>query len=174
MSTFAKMRIVPDSKTNNQNKDIVNIIRQQIPSQMKILSELDFEMSDILNSNLDDLTKAKLYSQNLRKYLTHKDIQREESLAKSRPQSPPRTYIPQIIPKAPKKKKKTKDISILHKRSPTKTFHGKKKTITLPIASSKAKSPTEIVEEYKEKTNFINQFINQLATPQTSDVWEKY
>src|SRR5882757_11563646 len=67
MSKFKKMRLVPfdDESQINIESNLKDIV---IPTPIKQMSELDNEIQSILNSDLNENTKSKLYSDSLRKF----------------------------------------------------------------------------------------------------------
>lgn len=65
------MKLVNDTPQIDNNKHIT-------PPKLKIMSDLDAEMKFILSSENDEYTKAKLYSEALRKYLIYKQLNEEE------------------------------------------------------------------------------------------------
>ena len=69
MSLFKKMKLVPDVQSSNNKNDSKNIIRYETPSNLRQMNDLDDEMKKILNSDLDEYTKSKLYSEALRKFI---------------------------------------------------------------------------------------------------------
>jgi hypothetical protein len=71
MSTFKKMYLVDSDKRNNKEKTI-NPYQHVIPPYLQSASKLDERMSEILNSDIDDDEKAKLYTNVLKKYLIHR------------------------------------------------------------------------------------------------------
>ena len=73
MSRFKKMRLVNDND-KNMKEDIQNIIKYETPIHLQNMSDLDQEIDSILKSKIDLNTKAKLYSEILRKFLLFKKI----------------------------------------------------------------------------------------------------
>jgi len=76
MSNFKKMRLVEDNQPNN--RDLFSQFTTSPTVQR--LSELDIEIRDILNREINEREKAKLYSQTLRKFLTYKRIHKEQQI----------------------------------------------------------------------------------------------
>lgn len=65
------MKLVNDSPQVDHSKHL-------IPAKVKIMSDLDSEIRLILSSDNDEYTKAKLYSEALRKYLIYKQLNEED------------------------------------------------------------------------------------------------
>ena len=202
MSNFKKMRIV-----NNDEKiesfrndfDISNINRHRTPTNLRRINDLDQEIDEILNSSIDESRKAKLYSQALRKYLTFKELYREEE-AKLRNQdiqklidlrqpqtltkivmrkpTTPKGKIKKPIPYAPKKIKKTGKTNLKVVKSSNKSQTNKEiqaaststqKNIQ-PIKISKSK---KIIKQ-KPKSKLENQNIIDISSDDSIDPWSNY
>src|SRR6266581_5293536 len=73
MSTFKKMKLVPlDSPKEDLLGDILNTIKLSTSPDLKKASTLDKDIKIILNSNINDIQKVKLYGQALKKFLVYK------------------------------------------------------------------------------------------------------
>ncbi len=108
MSNFKKMRLVTDdiSLPIEHETNVSNIEKHQIPVTLSRLSDLDSEINQILHSKVDDVSKAKLYSQALRRFLIFKKLHKEETeIARQRDIQ---LLSKQLIPVTPKKKKSIK------------------------------------------------------------------
>jgi hypothetical protein len=71
MSALKKMYLVDSDKIKNEEK-IVNPYSHVISPYLQSVSKLDEQMKDILNSDMNDDEKAKLYTNALKKYLIHR------------------------------------------------------------------------------------------------------
>src|SRR5260370_24974714 len=74
MSTFKKMRLVEDNQSIN--KDLFSQFKTT--PNIKRLGTLDQEINNILNSDISEREKAKLYSQTLRKFLIYKQKHQDD------------------------------------------------------------------------------------------------
>ncbi len=85
MSKFKKMKLVPfDEETNrNSTDDILNTIRLSTDPYLKSASSLDFDIKNILESNMEDYLKSKLYAMALKKFLIYKDKYQETPIIES-------------------------------------------------------------------------------------------
>ena len=84
MSNFKRMRLVPEI-TSNKTNELKNIFRYETPSNQRQMSDLDNEMKQILNSDLDEYSKSKQYSETLRKFLTFKNLSSQSDKQKKIP-----------------------------------------------------------------------------------------
>lgn len=75
--SFRKMKLVND----DQSTSLSNIYKHDIPVNTSRLSDLDQDVKSILDQNMSDSLKAKLYSQTLRRFLTFKKLKQDEDLA---------------------------------------------------------------------------------------------
>ena len=76
MSKFKKMKIVPVNDEDSNKKtlnEILNILKLSTTPYLKKASNLDSEIKKVLNANLDDYQKVKLYSNTLIKFLKAKE-----------------------------------------------------------------------------------------------------
>jgi len=73
------MRLINDDESSKQ-QNIFDADRFETHPNVQRLNELDFEINNILNSDIDEINKAKLYSQTLRKFLTYKRLHQEQKL----------------------------------------------------------------------------------------------
>jgi hypothetical protein len=73
MSALKKMYLVDSDKIKNEEK-IVNPYSHVISPYLQSVSKLDEQMKDILNSDMNDDEKAKLYTNVLKKYHTSTQI----------------------------------------------------------------------------------------------------
>ena len=78
MSRFKKMRLVNENDKNIK-EDIQNIIKYETPMHLQNMSDLDQEIDSILKRKIDSNTKAKLYSEILRKFLLFKKIHNKQT-----------------------------------------------------------------------------------------------
>jgi hypothetical protein len=72
MSAFKKMYLVNSDKINHKQEITVNPYQHVISPYLQSISNLDEQMKDILNSDMNDDEKAKLYTNVLKKYLIHR------------------------------------------------------------------------------------------------------
>ena len=128
------MKLVPESDLKNeQTKELLNVARYETTPSLKQMSDLDEDISKILKSKLDEDSKAKLYSQSLRRFLTFKrqhTSESKDSFGKSK-----LSLIPVSTP-GDEKKKKAKKTTKKSKRSiKNKTVRKRKpqRRIILPI-----------------------------------------
>ena len=66
------MKLVPYIST--KKNELKNIVEYETPVNQSQMSDLDDEMKQILDSDLDEYSKSKLYSETLRKFLTYKQL----------------------------------------------------------------------------------------------------
>ena len=81
MSSFKRMKLVPADQiemTLNPSKNIYDLAKLNSPVSFLRVNDLETELKDILESDLDERSKSKLYSQALRKYLTFKKFALED------------------------------------------------------------------------------------------------
>jgi hypothetical protein len=71
MSALKKMYLVDSDKMKKKEK-IINPYQHVISPYLQSISKLDEQMKDILNSDMNDDEKAKLYTNALKKYLIHR------------------------------------------------------------------------------------------------------
>ena len=135
MSSFKKMKLVnaDDNNESNNQQDIFNIIKQQAPVTIKRAVDLDKEIKTILSNDVDDDTKAKLYSNALRRFLTFKGQYENqlEQLKQLAPSIKAKTSKKKNKKKTPKKRIWQTPIRTV-KKTPKKT---KKKKKTKPTAT---------------------------------------
>ena len=81
MSNLKKMRLVDDSDSNKQD-ELTKLMKYKTSVQLQRMSDLDNEMKNILNQNIDEETKARLYGQALRRFLSFKQNYQEETSLK--------------------------------------------------------------------------------------------
>ena len=74
MSLFKKMKLVPDVQSNKNKNDLKSVIDYETSTNIRKMNDLDDEMKKILNSDLDEYTKSKLYSESLRKFILFKKL----------------------------------------------------------------------------------------------------
>lgn len=184
MSNFKKMKLVRDEKesANVNNFHLSNGNRHKISPNLKQLNNLDIEINEILNSNINESSKAKLYTQALRKFLTFKKLHQEdeaihrnreiEKLKLTQPKfknaiiirkPTRRKKIPNPTPQAPKKNKtfisRTKNITHDLNQPSTSSNQNitiaKKKPDTNQLYKSAAykKEILENLEYFKEQYN---------------------
>ena len=78
------MKLVPEI-TSNKTNELKNIFRYETPQNQRQMSDLDNEMKQILNSDLDEYSKSKQYSETLRKFLTFKNLSSQSDKDKKIP-----------------------------------------------------------------------------------------
>jgi len=128
MSKFKKMKIVPFNDNDKQQKtlnEILNILKLSTTPYLKKASNLDSEIQKVLNTNLNDYQKVKLYSNTLIKFLKAKekyeDINNQavQSIVASQALSTPINVSKKR--KRPPKKRKVKKIKFhkVKKESPS-------------------------------------------------------
>ena len=133
MSNFKKMRLVEDNQSIN--KDLFSQFKTT--PNIKRLGTLDQEINNILNSDISEREKAKLYSQTLRKFLIYKqkhqddeDILKQKELElltkKFSVLKQPKVYVSRK--KLKKKKPKRTLVSTSHPRLLRRTSNKKRKT----------------------------------------------
>ena len=77
--SFKRMRLVNDDDDINEKQDkLYNIAKYQSPLKLQRMSDLDKEIDRILNSNINERVKAKLYAETLRQFLIYKNIDDKE------------------------------------------------------------------------------------------------
>lgn len=81
MTSFRKMRLVNDNVF-----DPTRVMKHETAPSVSRMSDLDLNIESILNQNVDADSKAKLYSQTLRRFLTYKKQHQEEDVKKSNEQ----------------------------------------------------------------------------------------
>ena len=116
MSSFKRMRLVDENEFRNSQMN-----RFQTPVEVQQMSKLDSEIQEILSQDIDERTKAKLYSEILRKFLSYKR-QYLEDLYASQPSK--QTVIPTVIKRKTNKKKKKPQLKTkikVEKKTPKKT-----------------------------------------------------
>ena len=84
MSKFKRMRLVPEI-TSNKTNELKNVFRYETPTNQRQMSDLDDAMKRILNSDLDEYSKSKQYSETLRKFLTFKNLSSQSDQEKKIP-----------------------------------------------------------------------------------------
>jgi len=73
------MRLVNDDEDiNEKQNELLNISKYQSPLNLQRMSDLDKEINKILNSNINERIKAKLYAETLRQFLIYKNIDNKE------------------------------------------------------------------------------------------------
>ena len=72
MTSFKRMRLVPENIDNNNRFDATGTIKHQTPVLISRMTELDGHIQEILSQDVDESIKAKLYSQALRSFMTLK------------------------------------------------------------------------------------------------------
>ncbi len=105
MSKFKKMKLVPLEENSQENLlgDVLNVIKLSTSPELKKASFLDKDIKIILNSNIDDFQKVKLYGQALKKFLIYKEKYQTEKYDKDQDAS--RKSIVATTPIKTKKKK---------------------------------------------------------------------
>jgi hypothetical protein len=128
MSQFKKMRLVKDDQSTKNQIEYRNPERFTTSTNVQRMGDLDNEINEILESKVPESTKAKLYRQALKKFLTFKELHREEQSEhnnhhldlikklstpiikkvkrKNKTLSTPRKPIKKLVQNAPKKTKK--------------------------------------------------------------------
>ena len=80
MSNFKKMRLVDFNAKSTESNDVFNMIKHETPTHLRRVNDLDLEIKDILNSEIDEENKAKLYTQALRRFITFKNLHEDQQL----------------------------------------------------------------------------------------------
>jgi len=166
MSNFKKMRLVEDNQPNN--RDLFSQFTTSPTVQR--LSELDIEIRDILNREINEREKAKLYSQTLRKFLIYKQKHEdEENILKQKELEllTKRTSVLNTPVKkgSTKKKKKKKKARILFS-TPYKTPR------LLDRLSRSSNKERNKKKQTKPKTTIVSANIKPTAT--VSDAYDEY
>ena len=137
MSKFRRMKLIPENEIKNDatKKELFNVIRYETPGTLRQMSDLDEDIKKILNSKLDENSKAKLYSQSLRRFLAFKKLHDSES--KTTTGNSNLTILPESTPAEDKKKKKKvkktkREVTTKVKKSSLKKSSRKPKKTTLP------------------------------------------
>ena len=78
MTTFRRMKLM--NEAGNNSVDFANIMKHQTNPIIHRMSDLDNDIETILNQDLNDELKAKLYSQTLRRFMTMKNIKKQGDL----------------------------------------------------------------------------------------------
>ena len=78
MTTFRRMKLI--NEAGNNPVDFANIVKHQTNPIIHRMSDLDNDIDTILNQDLDDELKAKLYSQTLRRFMSMKNIKKQGDL----------------------------------------------------------------------------------------------
>src|SRR6266581_5964511 len=114
MSTFKKMKLVPLEDTKDDLLgDILNTIKLSTSPDLKKASTLDKDIKIILNSNIDDSHKVKLYGQALKRFLVYKGKYKTQLMDPDEEES--RKIIVATKPiksKKPKKKKLQPNVNL--------------------------------------------------------------
>src|SRR5437868_10294351 len=103
MSSFKRMKLVNDNYSSNYD-DLSKILKYDTPTSLHRMSDLDSDMINILNRDIEEETKAKLYSQALRRFLTFKQQHHEDSSVKQI-ELPAKNLIQKVTIKKKKEKK---------------------------------------------------------------------
>jgi CRISPR/Cas system-associated endoribonuclease Cas2 len=137
MSNFKKMKLVDEHEPKDIQRSVFQTEKYTTSKHLKRISDLDNQMNEIINSNLDEIKKAKLYSQALRKFLTFKKKHEEdEEIAKR--QAFQNIIVPKTAPvKKPKVKVKKPKVKVGKKNKVIIT--PKKRNIITPKAPKKLK-----------------------------------
>ena len=186
MSNFKKMRLVSDSKTNKIQSDLSNIYRHETYPELQRLNDLDLEIKEILNSNIDEVAKAKLYSQTLRKFLTYKQLHQElQQFDRNREID----VIKKLIkPKKKKSKKKSAETqtNIIKKSSsiiktPKKVIKGNQESSqeastsgTQTLIKKNTSKSTRIKKVPKEKSGYDTIVESSGDSEAFQDAWQQY
>ncbi len=74
MSKLKKMKLIPyvENETPTSSQRLLSALDISTSPYLKSAADLDFSIKNILESNLDEYQKAKLYSRELKNFLIHK------------------------------------------------------------------------------------------------------
>jgi len=141
MSKFKKMKLVPLEENSQENLlgDVLNVIKLYTSPELKKASFLDKDIKIILNSNIDDFQKVKLYGQALKKFLIYKEKYQTEKYDKDEDAS--RKSIVATTPIKTKKKKLKKlkgNIILSNLIKQIKSGYKKPKYLKAPKVSSQS------------------------------------
>ena len=165
MSLFKKMKLVPDVQSNNNKNDLKYVTRYEPPSNIQQMSDLDDEMKKILNSDLDEYTKAKLYSESLRKFIFYKKLNSQKD---SKNKIPVCLNIDSINSSIGKKKHPTKQ----HKRGKNIEFFANESIVKQ--SKKKLKNPIK-KKNLKPKSKFDDLLLNLInRKSENESVWEEF
>ena len=146
MSAFKRMKLVSDEKNADSNRridELSKLMKYQIPINLQRMSDLDSNINEILSRNIDQETKAKLYTQALRRFLTFKQQHIEDSSVQKLEEKPLKKSV-----KKRKKKLKTPTKRItkasLTPKKPIITTTTTKIPITTPPTTPKKKTKQTI------------------------------
>ena len=147
------MKLISDNEF-----DVKNVVKQNTPVNISRLSDLDRDIASILNKNIDEQLKAKLYSQSLRRYLTFKklrerDIIEEETKRQSAIQSALESLLKPV-----KQLQPSKTVKVKNKRK--KPFTSRKRPI---LKKTLKKEP-----ESQSESDFETPMQSPVHTPQSS------
>jgi len=188
MSNFKKMRLVDD--TTSLNRDIYSPYTTSPIVQR--LGSLDIEISKILNSDINEREKAKLYSQTLRKFLIYKQKHEDEEEILRRKELDLLNKKVNLLRLPPKKKKKQKKkpvisgniitprqriIQPLTSRTKTKKTKQRKRKVTKPnTISTQIHSSEELTETEEEPENLYEEFRKQYPATSGKDTknWDTW
>jgi hypothetical protein len=149
MSNFKKMKLVDLDEQKGLQRNVFRTEKYTTSKHLRRISGLDKQMNEILNSKLDEITKVKLYSQALRKFLTFKKKHEEDEEVAKR-LAFQNINIPKIVTlKAPKVKKTPK----------------KKRRIIIPKAPKKTKRYRRITPP---SSPIIFQSLSPTVSPKSS------
>lgn len=163
MSSFKKMRIV------SNNEEIMQSEKPKLYTEsskhLSRLTDLDNQIKNILNRDIDENEKAKLYASTLRKFITFKrkleadeDANLEKQIqAISKLSVPVVTSVP-VVAKTSKKKKIFKKAKIIHATPKRKTKVNTKILIKAPKKKLKDKKTVETESPKKTKKTEIKKF----------------
>jgi hypothetical protein len=168
MSNFKKMKLVGEHDSTNNKRSVFRTEKYTTSKHLRRIGDLDQQMNDIINSNLDEFKKVKLYSQALRKFLTFKKKHEEdEEIAKRISFS--NITLPKIVPVRIPKAKVRKSQRIITPRRKGKIIipgapkkHKISRNITPPSTTTSPKSSSP------EMTSWSNLVGTILRTQQSN------
>ena len=167
MSSFKRMRLV-DESTSGDGENLSKIAKYEIQPELHRMNDLDLEMKNILSQNIDEVSKAKLYSQTLRKFMNYKRQYLRDLFAESK-------QLVQEDKVKPKTTKKKRTKETLEERPKYRTIvkeKDKKKIEKLDKSAVKK-------EEKNAKNNFevinLDEYLSADSDTEHPIInWEKY
>jgi hypothetical protein len=160
------MKLVSSDDTDKRNSDeFYKLYKHSSPTKLKRMTDLDTEINDILATPIDLETKAKLYSQALRKFLSYKKQHLEDTVfdgleKKSHKKKSSKTFKPSAKKKSSIKKNKiNKNITIPKILSTARITPKKKKIKTKQTKAPKKGKPQTITLSSDEEIGQTSAFL---------------
>ena len=179
--SFRKMKLVSEDPSSIYS----NIYKHDTSVNISRLSDLDQDIKTILNQDIDESSKAKLYSQTLRRFLTFKKLKQEEDLSDQfKPFEDLKGFLEkQRLMKLAEKEARRKSIASRIKKQ--KSQKSKElipsKTTPLKIRPKKLKKSEKIDKWLTEVSKSSDKLLTELKSKQfpgniikTEDDWESY